>query len=397
VRVQALLLAIFLALSAMVTACVQAQAQPSGDSIRAVVVLMRHGVRSPTHPDELAQYAQQPWRKFDVKPGYLTAHGAMLAQQLGEYYRKTYLPSTGCPAQGAVSIWADVDERTVETGKAIAAGFAPGCSITVGHAAGDGDPLFDPPGVAKVDAALSLASLKGAVGGDPNSLNTAYHAQFAALEEILGCTHSTGCKSISSVPSAIDSKGDGRLAGLSGGIDLAAGAAENLLLEYTDGAPSPGWGRLTGNRLIEVIQLHAIAKQLEHNRYAGRAHASNIMAHILHELQSPPARVSFLVGHDTQLEELSGMLGLSWLVKGDAMNDTPPGSALVWELHAAADGSQYVSVYFLAQSLDDMRAGHGTNPQRVPVFIPGCPSLECPIDTFASVINGAIDPKFVAP
>lgn len=394
-RVLALLF-IFAVLAAIAATRVLAQTQPSGDSIRAVVVLMRHGVRSPTHPEELAQYARQPWRKFDVKPGYLTAHGSALAQQLGDYYRKTYLPGTGCPAQGAVSIWTDVDERTIETGKAVAAGFAPGCGLTVGHASGDSDPLFDPPDVAKVDAALSLASLQGAVGGDPNSLNSAFRAQFAALEEILGCTSSSACKSISSVPSTIDSKGDGRLASLSGGIDLAAGAAENLLLEYTDGAPSPGWGRLTANRLIEVIQLHALAKQLEHNKYAGRAHASNIMAHVLHELQSPQARVSFLVGHDTQLEELSGLFGLSWLVKGDAMNDTPPGSALVWELHAAANGSQYVRVYFLAQSLDDMRTGHGTNPQRVPVFVPGCPSLDCPIDTFANVVNGAIDPKFVA-
>jgi 4-phytase/acid phosphatase len=369
---------------------------PAANDLKAVVVLMRHGVRSPTHPGELSAYARQPWRQFDVKPGYLTAHGALLAQQLGEYYRKMYLPGSGCPAQGSVSIWADVDERTLETGKAIAKGFAPDCGLTLGHSPGDKDPLFDPPGVAKVDAALSLASLQGAVGGDPNTLAKAYNAQFAALDEILGCGHATACKPISSQPSTIESKGDGRLASLSGGIDLAATAAENLLLEYTDGAPAPGWGRLNDNRLIEVIQLHAVAKQLEHNRYAGRAHASNLMAHILRELQSPPARVSFIVGHDTQLEELSGMFGLSWLVRGDAMNDTPPGSALVYELHAPANGAQYVRLYFVAQSLDDMRAGRGTNPQRVPVYVPGCPTLDCPIDTFASVVNGAIDPTFVA-
>ena len=389
-----------------VPAFAQAAAPPSTGNVSSVVVLMRHGVRTPTKPAELAPYARQPWPKLVVQPGYLTPHGAALVQQLGAYYRKTYGAAlrqpqggNGCPAADSVSIWADVDERTVATGQALADGFARNCGVSVRHAAGDTDPLFDPPGVSKVDAALSLASLQGAVGNDPSALTQAYRTQFSVLDEILGCTRATACKSLSALPSSIDSKGDGRLASLSGGIDLAAGAAENLLLEYTDGAPAPGWGRLDTNSLIAAIQLHVVAKQLEHNRYAARAHASNVMAHVLQQLLHPPATVSFIVGHDTQLEELSSLLGISWLVRGDAMNDTPPGSGLAFEVHAPAPpfAQPYVDVYFVAQSLDDMRAGRGANPQRVPVYVPGCPSLGCPLETFANVVNAAIDPAFVQP
>ena len=92
------------------------------------------------------------------------------------------------------------------------------------------------------------------------------------------------------------------------------------------------------------------------------------------------------------------MLHLSWLIKGDQLNNTPPGSALVFELHepARAGGEPFVRTFFTAQSLDAMRAGQGQNPLRVPVYIPGCPSLDCPFEKFSAVVKSAINPSFVA-
>jgi 4-phytase/acid phosphatase len=161
---------------------------------------------------------------------------------------------------------------------------------------------------------------------------------------------------------------------------------------------------------VELLQLHVLAKKLEHgNRYTARAHGSNIVAHILQTLEEgatgkavagtrvpPEARFIFLAGHDTQLAEIAGLLGLSWLIKGDQFNNTPPGSALIFELHAPSGGEPFVRTFFTAQSLDAMRAGRGENPQRVPVYVPGCPSFDCPFATFSSIVSTAIDPAFVA-
>jgi 4-phytase / acid phosphatase len=133
------------------------------------------------------------------------------------------------------------------------------------------------------------------------------------------------------------------------------------------------------------------------------------MAHILQTLQQgatgkpvagtrvpPSAKFVFLSGHDTQLAELQGMLGISWAVKGDQRDDTPPGGALVFELRQpSAGGEPFVRTFFTQQSLDAMRAGRGEDPLRVPVYIPGCPSLDCPMGTFTRVIDTAIDPRFV--
>jgi 4-phytase/acid phosphatase len=384
-----------------------------------VIVLSRHGVRSPTHPAELQAYAAQPWPAWPGKPGNLTERGALLMQQFGAYYRRLYggplgIGERGCPPAGSVFVWADVDQRTRATGDAVLAGLAPGCTIAVGHAPADPDSLFDPlPGVGVVNKTAAMASVLGAVGGNLNGLSVAYGAAFTAMESVLGCESPATCKQISQVPTTVANDGDGGLAGLSGGLDMAGDVAENMLLEYTNGNADVGWGRVDHSRLLQLLALHVLGKDLEHrNRYSARAHSSNMMMHILQTLQEgatgkavPGTRVParsrlvFLAGHDTQLAEFSGLLGLSWLIDGDQLNDTAPGSALIFELHAAPlSGMQpFVRTFFAAQSLDAMRAGHGESPLRVPVYVPGCPALDCPFATFRKIVTAAVDPRFVAP
>jgi 4-phytase/acid phosphatase len=337
-------------------------------------------------------------------------------QRFGAYYRRLYggplgIGERGCPPAGSVFVWADVDQRTRATGEAILAGLAPGCNIAVGHAPADPDPLFDPlPGIGVVNKAESMASVLGAVGGNLNALTVAYGGAFATMESVL-CQPPATCKQISQVPTTVANDGDGGLAGLSGGLDMAGDVAENTLLEYTNGNADVGWGRVDHARLLQLLALHVLGKELEHgNRYSARAHSSNILMHILQTLEEgatgravPGTRVParsrfvFLSGHDTQLAEFSGLLGISWLIDGDQFNDTPPGSALIFELHARAGMQPFVRTFFAAQSLDAMRAGHGESPLRVPVYVPGCPTLDCPFAIFRKIVTAAVDPRFVAP
>ena len=340
-------------------------------------------------------------------------------RQFGEYYRRTYggmaaFATSGCPPENAVFVWADLDERTRATAQALVQGLSSGCNIPVHSAAGKTDQLFDPiPGLGKVDVDKSRASMVGAIGGDPNAFHDAYRAQFALLDDVLGCKSSGTCKVVSQVPSSVTSEGDAGLATLSGGIDLASTAVENLVLEYTDGQKDVGWGKLDGRQLLDLLQLHVLQSRLEHgNYYAARVHSSNILAHIVQTIEQaatnqsvvgtrvpPQSSVVIIVGHDTQLEELAGLLHLSWLMRGYQMNDAPPGGALVFELHAPADraAEPFVRMFFVAQSMDAMRSGDGRNPNRVPVYVPGCPRLDCPIGTFAKIGNSAVDPSFTAP
>src|SRR5262249_5509867 len=115
-----------------------------------VVILSRHGVRSPTASNEaISQYAAEPWPDWGVAPAELTPHGRKLTEILGAWYRAWLaddglLPETGCKPASAIHVRADVDQRTRESARALSSGMFPGCTIQVQVVSAGADPLFHP-------------------------------------------------------------------------------------------------------------------------------------------------------------------------------------------------------------------------------------------------------------
>jgi len=399
--------------------------------LKYVVILSRHGVRSPTgKTDQLNQYSVKPWPAWTVPPGYLTEHGAKLMTLFGAYDGELFakeglFAANGCADAEYVSIVADSDQRTRETGKALAAGMFPGCNVAVrALAEGTPDPLFHSleAGTGHPDKALASAAVSGRIGGNPAGLVDAYRPQLDALEEVLqGCKPGHACvgakSSLFDIPSSISpGKGD-HLVDLRSPLGTAATMAENLLLEYTEGMDTTqvGWGRVDANKVRELMQLHtANVEVAQRTSYIARAQASNLLRHILDTLEQaatgkpvagalgkPGDRLLLLVGHDTNLENIGGALGLSWIIDG-RWNDTPPGGALVFELWKDGSTGDYsVRTSYMAQTLDQMRNAtpHSvTNPpERVPVFVPGCSEADssCGWKAFQEALQAGTDSKFV--
>jgi 4-phytase/acid phosphatase len=173
---------------------------------------------------------------------------------------------------------------------------------------------------------------------------------------------------------------------------------------------------LTRENLLQVLELHAVYADLtRRTEYLARARGSNLLAHVLLSMKQavlgkpepgalgqPGDAVLLISGHDTNLSNLSGALGLSWKLPGYQPDDTPPGGALIFSLWQ--DGAQqWVTARYVAQSLDQMRhAGKLTltaPPESADVVIPGCaaksPEAGCPWDRFEAVLQKATDPAFV--
>jgi len=113
-----------------------------------------------------------------------------------------------------------------------------------------------------------------------------------------------------------------------------------------------------------------------------------------------------VVGHDTNIANLGGLLGLTWMVPGAPANPLLPGGALVFELRRGrGDGPWTVRAYYVTQTLDQMRAAVPLTlehpPQVAPIFIPDCsgpgPGFAAPYERFAALLRRVIDPKFVVP
>ena len=121
-------------------------------------------------------------------------------------------------------------------------------------------------------------------------------------------------------------------------------------------------------------------------------------------LGRPGDALLVLAGHDTNLSNLSGMLGFSWHLTGYQPDDTPPGGALIFSLWRGEAGGDSVTMQYVAQSPDQMRHADRLTKAAPPlsqeVAIPGCQaasgSPRCPWSSFKLVLEKAIDPAFVS-
>ena len=256
----------------------------------------------------------------------------------------------------------------------------------------------------------------------PANLTQAYHAQIGAMDKLLakcGAPSSTqqARTSLFDLPAILaPGKGD-HLAELRGPLNTASSLAENILLEYAQGmsAANVGWGCVTGADVRSLIDLHTAATDFTLRTPAlARMQASNVLDHILRSMEQaiskkeiagapgkPEDRALFLIGHDTNLTSIGGLLGLTWIADG-RRDDTPPGGALVFELWKNRKSGEYsIRTYFTVQTLEQMRSTSeltmSNPPQRVPVLLPGCSKADfsCNWQDFEKTIHGAIDPRYV--
>lgn len=418
-------------LSPLATAQSPAAPAASRDAdLQLVVVLSRHGVRPPIANPNNGGFSAAPWPAWDVPPGYLTAHGYQLMKLFGAWDRMEFsgenlFAPTGCADAGRVTIVADSDERTRETGKALAEGMFPGCTIAVHALPGDTiDPLFRPiqAGAVHPDTALATAAVAGRIGGDPDHLTEVYRSQLTLLDRVLaGCGHApAGVQrtSIFAVPASLAPGLGDSPAALHGPVSTAATMAENLLLEYTQGMSQAdtGWGCIDGATLRTIMQINSAHWDYTKRTPAvAQIFASTLLDRILKTMQQsvtgtavpgavgkPGDRLVILVGHDTNIVTVAGALDIDWVFDG-RVDDTPPGGALLFELWRPRDGGKpFVRLEYTAQTLEQMRNAEAltaANPPAVaPIFVPGCSrqDLSCSWEGFSAAVHAAINPAYVA-
>lgn len=356
---------------------------------------MRHGVRPPTHEPALSPaIAPEPWPVWEVPDGYLTPHGAQAISLLAAYDRGLFVPEPGCPS---ITIYADVDERTVKTGEAYAQGFAPGCNIAVDHAAATTDPLFSPldNGSPAFDAKAAKAAMLIAAGGDISAPVTQNAALFQAMQNTLDPNGAAFLQ----LKAKLSAKIPNHVPKLSGPIAEGSSGAEDFLLEYLDDKPmnQVAWGRATRDKIAAMLALHPLEYTITARpdpiaKFTATPLAQRILAGL-----TGGAPVQILVGHDTNIADLGGLLNLHWSVGGYPPDDPPPGGGIIFSLLAAADGTQYVTAAYQVQSMDQIRnltRLDATHPPAIePLPIPGCGNSSAPTACTLTAFSRLIELK----
>ena len=394
--------------------------------LRMVVILSRHGVRSPTWTAErLNAYSARPWPVWNVPPGVLTDRGYGLIRQFAAFDRASLaqaglFAAHGCEDASRTYIWADTDQRTIASGKALAEGFFPGCPPQV-HALADGvnDPLFHPTanGLSPAQADTAYTELSARVKRQKDA------EQNELLDEmrhvLWGCAPKAACvpatkpqtQLVGTPESVVRGKGD-HIVDLQGPLAQASSFAEDFLLEYADGMPMEqvGWGKVDESQLRRFLKLHSDYFELMHRTpVLARLEASTMLSQIMRTMQQAveqkliekaigpvDSKLVIIAGHDTNIAGVAALLGLHWQLDGRT-DDTPPGTELTFELWQDAHGAYTVHAAIAMQTLHQLREHDDLSPAAPPAHealkLRGCRGRNdaCGWEDFRMIVDEAVD------
>ena len=427
-------------LSALMAGLAPAGAQvppiPPGWQTERVVMLARHSVLAPDEtPEQLARFAASPWPAWPVAPGNLTPRGADLGHQMGQFYRIIYggrglIEESICPAPGTVVLWVDLDNRAEYAALSTLGGLYMRCITPILKHQADlskPDPLFhpQPSPSCPMDAATNRAAILARIGGDCSSGQREYAPQLTLLQSTLcppGASGSGATCGLAAEAPAIVPNPKGGVA-MKGPIAIGAMAGEIFLQESAEGMPANqvAWGRLGDgpagdDKLRDVLKVHRLHLDLmEKTKPIAQQKGSNMLALITTALRNghkfpgapnlaEPVRFGMLIGHDTNILNVAGLLNLGWQIKGYQDNEVPPGSALAFELlREGRSGQRYVRMAFYAQTPEQLRnmtpLTLDNPPGMVAVDLPACSAYArdkaCPLERFVEIANAAVDPGCV--
>lgn len=382
-----------------------------GDDLRLerVVMLMRHGVRPPTKakvaPETLHD---KPWPKWSVDFGELTAHGYDAVRLLGQWDRANWaerglLPETGCPAEADVEVAASSKSRTQATARALVEGMAPGCTLHVEFpATPDDDVEFHPldAGAMPIDADEAMRAVTALAPAGGMQAEIAAHAErFALLNKALGCEgarKSAACD-VSALPAGLV-RNEGDRPDVGDPFGLASTISQTFLLEYLEGMPMQdvAWGRLTRAQIEDLLEFHSLKFYYEGRApYVAARAASPLASRMLEAMEQGP-KLTVLVGHDTNIADLGGLLDLHWQVPSYPRDDPPPGGALGFEVLADASGKRFVRAFYRSQTMDQVREMQPLSASNAAAYeyldIPGCATF-CPLADFEKGLRSKlVDP-----
>ncbi|AMU97169.1 histidine-type phosphatase [Xanthomonas citri] len=348
--------------------------------LRLTIVLVRHGIRAPTQPGSaLDRDSALPWPHWPVGAGQLTPHGRAGMQALGARYRALFAPSLGLAASGCagteqIVTIADSTARNHASAQALLQGMAPGCAVHYqALPEGERNALFE----------------GGKAPAPPVRLEAETRAQLAHLQAVLsGCQHG---RCAAPPPARLlyePATRDGSPAAAST-LKLAGGLAENLMLEDVEGfdAAQLGWGQVDRAAVAQLIALHNTSFAQSKRPLPVATAAA---------LAPSSTRLLVLVGHDTNLATLGGLLGVQWH-RSDRPDDYPPGGALVLDL-LERDGAPLLRVRTLMPGLSALRSGRLDDEALASstLVLPGCHGQAlCPLPVALAWLRTRIDPARV--
>ena len=407
------LLALAVAGSISATFGVQAQETPEGYQLEQVLIMSRHNLRAPlaNNGSVLEQSTPKQWPEWEVPGGQLTTKGGVLEVYMGHYMRE-WLAQQGmiktgeCPPADTVYAYANSLQRTVATAQFFITGAFPGCDVPVHHQEkmGTMDPTFNPV-ITDNSPEFREKALKAM---ETERQKMQLSESYKLLEQMTNYADSPSCKEkkVCSLADAKDtfSADYEKEPGVSGPLKVGNSLVDAFTLQYYEGFPADqvAWGEIKTDQQWRVLSKlkNGYQDSLFTSPEVARNVAKPLVKYIDKALVSDPtqaAKVTLLVGHDSNIASLLTALDFRPYQLHDQYERTPIGGKIVFQRwHDSGANRELMKIEYVYQSTAQLRNTETLTlqspPQRVTLALNGCPvdaNGFCPMETFKQVMNDA--------
>ena len=347
--------------------------RPAGFSDRytreEMVILSRHNIRSPlSGPGSvLSRITPHAWFDWSSAPGELSLRGGALELEMGQFFREWligegFFDKDAVPDEDDVRFYANSIQRTRATARAFAAGMFPMADIDVEQHTplGTMDPVFNPQITKISDGFLAKAySEIEAMGGTDGPRKEKY----ALLEKVLDIKDSPAARNDTTAfgqfPSSVRFE-MGKEPMMTGGLKMACSASDALTLQYYEepDAVKAGFGHKLSEK--DWADVSAVKDWYQELLFATPSVATNVaypmLVELLHDLQAPWWKFTFLCGHDSNIGSVLAALGVEpYSAPGAIETKTPIGGKILFQKFRGPDGRMYADIWLVYASADQLR------------------------------------------
>ena len=345
-------------------------------SLKEVVVLSRHNIRSPLSNggSVLGKLTPHQWTDWSSSASELTLRGGALETIMGQFFRK-WLVKEGLfqenyvPLHDGILVYANSMQRTIATARYFSAGFMPIADVQIHHRFSPSkmDPIFFPR-LTKVSEEFKKEALKqiAAMGGKRGivGINEDLKSSYDILENTLDLKSSPACKE--GIACSFDNYNTkillelGEEPQMKGSLKLANTASDAFILQYYEesDAKKAAFGHdLTLSDWEKIAKVKDVYGDV---LFAAPIVAVNVahplLVYINDELNADKRKFTFLCGHDSNIASVGAALGIEpYSLPNTIEKKTPIGCKLVFEKWVDKKGEVFVALNLVYQSTDQLR------------------------------------------
>ncbi len=360
-----------------------------GYELEQMLIISRHNIRSPISGRDsvLSQITSNKWFEWTSNAGELSTKGGQLEVAMGQFFRKyleenDFIKSGWIPKDGEVRFYANSMQRTIATSKFFATGMLPVANVDVEYHKeyGETDAFFcpvircnSPEFEAQVRKELDEKGKEEGLVGISKNLKESY----ALLEELLDFKESDYAKENGLEHIPIDDLSielaEGEEIVLNGGLKIANSAVDALKLQIyeEEDLDKALFGHDVTTEQIQEICKIADAYQIicEGSKTLSTQVMAPMISEIKKEFETPGRKFTFFCGHDSTMTSLTSALDISqYQLPGAISQKTPIGGKIVFEKYKGKDGQEYMRLWMVYASADQLRNVVDISLEEAPMF-----------------------------